>query len=141
MSAPHPHAARIIAAARACLGARFRPQGRSPAHGLDCAGVALHAATAVGCPVPAAAAYRLDAAGLGARLAACLADAGFTPRPGAVAHPGDLLAVEVAQGRPHLAVLTTGGGVHAHAGLRRVVEGPIDPAWRRLGVFRFPIVR
>jgi hypothetical protein len=68
-----------------------------------------------------------------------LAEAGFARRPGAAAYPGDLLAVEVAPGRPHLAVLTEHGGVHAHAGLRRVVEGPIDPAWRRLGVFCFPI--
>jgi lipoprotein Spr len=138
VNAPHPAASRIVGAARACLGARFRPQGRTPAHGLDCAGVALHAGRAAGCAVPESPAYRLDGDGLGARLAAGLGAAGFAPRPGRIGFPGDLLVVEVAPGRPHLAVLTETGAVHAHAGLRRVVEGPLDPAWRRLGAFRFP---
>lgn len=125
-------------AARACLGARFRPQGRAPAHGLDCAGVVLHAARAVGCGVPVVGPYRLDGDGLCEQLLAGLAAAGFAARPVGLAFPGDLLAAEVAAGRPHLAVLTAAGAVHAHAGLRRVVEGPLDPAWRWLGTFRFP---
>jgi cell wall-associated NlpC family hydrolase len=50
-------AAEIIAAARACLGTPFRHQGRLPGIGLDCAGVALHVAQAVGCGT-------LDASGL-----------------------------------------------------------------------------
>lgn len=138
MTGPHPEAARIVAAARHCLGARFRPQGRAAAHGLDCVGLALHAAGAAGCPVPEVGPYRLDGAGLLERLRAALRAAGFVRRTGRVAFPGDLLAVHVATGRPHLAVLTDAGAVHSHAGLRRVVEGPIDPAWPLLGVFRFP---
>jgi hypothetical protein len=36
----------------------------------------------------------------------------------------------------HLAVRTEQGFVHAHAGIRRVVETPGMPEWTLLGVYR-----
>jgi len=41
----------IIAAARECVGTPFRHQGRLPKIGLDCAGLVIHAARALGLPV------------------------------------------------------------------------------------------
>ncbi len=64
------------------------------------------------------------------------------PEQGCVAvglpRPGDLILVAPAVDRRHLGVVTDAGIVHAHAGLSRVVEGPLDPAWRLLGAWRFP---
>ena len=53
--------------------------------------------------------------------------------------PGDILVIAPAPGRRHLAVVVPGGVVHAHAGLGRVVEGPLDPAWVVIGAWRLPI--
>jgi hypothetical protein len=38
----------------------------------------------------------------------------------------------------HFAILTANGFVHAHAGLRRVVETPGKPEWPLIGAFRRP---
>jgi len=56
----------------------------------------------------------------------------------AIAAPGDLLAVAPSPGRRHLAVVTGTGIVHAHAGLGRVVEGPLDPGWIIVAAWRLP---
>lgn len=130
----HRDAAAIVAAARSCVRARFRPQGRSAATGLDCVGVALAAARAIGLR-PALPAYSLggDAED---RLGTVLAGLGCERV--ATATPGDLLEIAPALRRRHLAVVTPAGVVHAHAGLGRVVEGPLDPAWRIIAAWRFP---
>jgi len=130
----HPDAAAIVAAARGCVGTCFRPQGRTPGVALDCIGVVLVAARAAGIAfvVPS---YRLGGdseAGLDAGLAlqGCASVA--------VAEPGDILVIAPALGRRHLGVVVPGGVVHAHAGLGRVVEGPLDPAWVVVGAWRLP---
>lgn len=117
-------------AALACVGARFRPQGRDPDYGLDCVGVA-GAAYGIDAPGdyaprggdPAAVAARIEAMGL-ARLRAN------------DARPGDLLLIEAGPAQLHLAVWTGRSVVQAHAGLRRVVETPGWPAAPVLAVFR-----
>ncbi|MBV8971631.1 MAG: peptidoglycan endopeptidase [Sphingomonadaceae bacterium] len=130
----HPRADAIVAAARGCLGTRFRLQGRVPGTGLDCVGVALVAAAAAGCRP------RVPTYGLGgdneARLDAAIAAIGATPV--ADAEPGDILVLAPRRHRRHLAVVTWGGIVHAHAGLGRVVEGPADPAWSLVAAWRLP---
>ena len=127
----------IIAAARACLGTRFRPQGRVPGLALDCVGVALVAAAAAGVVIVMPP-YRLG----GDREADfdhVLRDAGCAwLRPGE-ARSGDLLVVAPSPGRRHVAVVTDRGVVHAHAGLGRVVEGPLDPAWIPIAAWRLPV--
>ncbi len=130
----HPAAPAIVAAARACVGARFRPQGRGAATGLDCVGVALAAAAAIGLR-PALPPYRLGSDGE-ALLGTVLAGLGCVNV--AVAAPGDLIEVAPAPQRRHLAVMTPAGVVHAHAGLGRVVEGPLDPAWHIVALWRLP---
>lgn len=130
----HPHHAAIVVAVRNAVGTRFRPQGRSIGTGLDCVGVALLAAHAAGCrvTVPPYALGGDHEARLDLAVAAC----GCTPVD--AARPGDLLVLAPAVGRRHVAVATPDGIVHAHAGLGRVVEGPLDPAWRLVAAWRFP---
>jgi lipoprotein Spr len=121
----------IVAAARACIGTRFRAQGRVPGLGLDCVGLVLAAGRIAAGVVPAYAlggdhAQLLDDT---LRVAGCCRVA--TPLP------GDILVLEPARGLRHLAIMTPAGAVHAHAGIGRVVEGPLDPGWRRLAAWRF----
>lgn len=121
-----------MAAVRGCVGTQFRAQGRLPGVGLDCVGVVLVAAAAAGCRADAPA-YALGGEH-GGVIEAGLMAAGWTQV--AVARPGDVLVMAPVSGRRHLGVVTPSGMVHAHAGLGRVVEGPIDPAWVVLGTWR-----
>jgi cell wall-associated NlpC family hydrolase len=123
-------AARIVAAARATIGARFRPHGRDPALGLDCVGVAAWALAAGGWRGRVPAGYAL-AAGAAAVTPEMLA--GLVMCDGAAA--GDLLLCRAAGGL-HLAIRTEAGVVHADAGLRRVVERPGAPPWPVLAAYR-----
>lgn len=126
--------AAIVARARSAIGARFRPQGRMIERGLDCIGVV---ATAIGIePDQAPDDYRLgdgdpDAAGTAFR------SCGFTRLPENEAEPGDVLLVRIASTQLHAVVLTRGGHIHAHAGLRRVVETPGAVPWPVVSAWRF----
>ena len=126
---------RVAAAARALVGVRFRPQGRSAETGLDCIGVAMlawdlraHAARDD---------YNLRTRGFKMleRELTTIA-AAIAPEAAGV---GDLLVVDAGGGQPHMLILTPGGFVHAEARTRRVVEVPgaetfpIRSAWRRRG--------
>ena len=130
----HPQSAAIVAAARACVGTRFRVQGRMPGVGLDCIGVALVAAAVVGvrCVTPRYAIGGDGEAALDVALSALGCVAVDHPEP------GDLLVVAPAPHRRHLGIVTKVGLIHAHAGLRRVVEAPGNPDWTRVGAWRFP---
>lgn len=128
----------IVAAARSCVGTRFRPQGRTPGLGLDCVGVALIAAAAAGMGSIAMAPYSvggdhdLDIDGI---------LAGLGCRAVLVPMPGDVLVIAPAPRKRHLAVMTPAGVVHAQAGIGRVVEGPIDSGWSIVGAWRLPGAR
>ncbi|KAB7649028.1 peptidoglycan endopeptidase [Polymorphobacter fuscus] len=126
----------VVAAARACVGTRFRPQGRVAGRGLDCVGVVLIAAAAAGIAVTAPA-YRLggdlpDVAALLARHGCC---------PVKPSLPGDVMLFAPASRQRHFGIVTPAGMVQAHAGIGRVVEGPMDPAWTVIGAWRLPGVR
>lgn len=125
-------AAAIVARARALVGVRFRPQGRCREHGLDCLGV-VAAAMEIGAElVPDD--YALRGGEIG-ELEDGLVRAGFLSVPGE-AEAGDVLIARSGPGQLHAVVLTPGGHVHAHAGLRRVVETPGVPPWSVLGAWR-----
>lgn len=128
----------IVAAVRGCVGTRFRAQGRVPGLALDCIGVVLVAAAAAGIEGLRPTAYALGGDNEAA-VEAALAEAGCVPV--AVALCGDILVTAPTNLRRHLAVVTPAGMVHAHAGLGRVVEGPIDPAWAIVGAWRLPGAR
>lgn len=119
----------IVAAARACIGARFRPQGRDPAYGLDCVGLAGVAFGRGDLPGD----YALR--GGDARRIAALVES-FGLRCVHEAAAGDLLMLRTGPAQLHLVVMTESGFVHADARLRRVVETPGPPPWPVIGIWR-----
>ena len=127
-----------IAAARAGLGTRFRPQGRHIGIGLDCVGVALLAAAGAGLNLGLVPAYALggDHDGL---LGDTLRQLGL--RQVRKSRPADLIEYALGPGHRHLALLTDRGILHAHAGLGRVVEGPAPVDWPVAACWALPGLR
>ena len=119
---------RAARAAAGTVGAAFRLHGRDPATGLDCVGLVWAAYAAAGRMLIAPAAYPLRGWS-GARVAAGLTAAGFGETAGAV-RVGDVALIALPARQFHLALIGPVGIVHAHAGLRRVVEAPFDPEVR-----------
>jgi hypothetical protein len=117
--------------ARALVGTRFRPQGRG-LEGVDCVGLVL---ATYGIPASDVRHdYRLRGEHL-VELKKALSRY-FRRISGNGARPGDLMLLSVGDDQLHLAVRTASGFVHAHAGLRRVVETPGEPEWPFLGIYR-----
>jgi murein DD-endopeptidase / murein LD-carboxypeptidase len=127
----------IVAAARGCVGTRFRAHGRRPGLGLDCVGVVLVAAAALPMRLPALPPYRLG--GALPDISAVFVDLGATRIDRA--RPGDVLVIAPAPDQRHVGIVTQLGLVHAHAGLGRVVEAPIDPDWQVVQAWRLPGAR
>lgn len=117
--------------ARALVGTRFRLQGRSEL-GLDCVGVAIATYGLRGESIRRDYRIRDDHA---AEVRDTLGSYFRRVAAGEI-RPGDLMLMRVALDQLHLAVRTAAGFVHAHAGLRRVVETPGLPQWPLLGVYR-----
>jgi NlpC/P60 family putative phage cell wall peptidase len=131
----------LVAEARRWLGTPFRHQGRIRGEGVDCIGLVLEPARALGLTDYRPAAY------------ARLPDAG-TMREELVRHlikvarsdmrPGDVLLLAAPLSPSHLALVGELGGaltmIHASGPIGRVVEHGIDATWagRIRGVFRFP---
>ena len=112
----------IVARARALIGTRFRPQGRSRETGLDCIGL-VAAAVAAG---RARSDYALRGGSIG-ELEAELAGTGM--RRIDQAPPGSVLVMRSGPEQLHLGIWTGSGLVHADAALRRIVERPGPPPW------------
>lgn len=125
--------ARAVAAARGAVGVRFRVQGRDPAFGLDCVGVAALAARAAGFAGDIPSGYALRG-GDAARVERAFAAAGLVRSD--TPEAGDLALFVTGPGQVHLAVLTGDGLIHADAMLRRVVERPGPAPWPMLGCWR-----
>lgn len=128
---PASRADQVAVRARALVGVRFRPQGRSARRGLDCVGVAALAAGIE--PERIRRDYSVREATL-AMLAAELSTFGM--RTVSEAEAGDIAVFSPGPGQLHLAVFTGSGFVHADAGLGRVVERPAPAPWPVLGVWR-----
>ena len=119
------------ARARALVGTRFRAQGRD-SNGIDCVGVIV---AAFGLPEDAVRRnYRLR--GDHRREAETCLAAHFRRVPFKQLRSGDVMLLEAAIDQLHLAVRTDAGFVHAHGGIRRVVETPGLPEWPLLAVYR-----
>jgi hypothetical protein len=117
--------------ARALVGTRFRLQGRG-ADGLDCVGVVV---ATFGLPDES---VRRDYGLRGDHrdeAEACL-QRHFRRVPLRQSRAGDVLLLQPSLDQLHLAVRTDAGFVHAHAGIRRVVETPGLPEWPLLAVYR-----
>ncbi|WP_428628679.1 peptidoglycan endopeptidase [Sphingopyxis sp.] len=118
--------ARAFVRARRLVGVRFRPQGYDPSTGLDCVGLVWAAYAAAGRRLIRPTDYPLRGWSQ-QRIADALRRAGFVP---AVSAPqsGDVALVALAAEQFHLVLMGPDRCVHAHAGLRRVVESPLDAA-------------
>ncbi|WP_447760259.1 NlpC/P60 family protein [Sphingopyxis panaciterrae] len=127
---------RAFEAARAMVGVRFRPQGSDPHTGLDCVGLVWAAYLAAGRRLVRPRGYPLRGWSH-AQVEAGLAAAGFVP-VGAAARDGDVALIALDAGQFHLGLLGADRMVHAHAGLRRVVETPIDDGLREVVRWRLP---
>jgi cell wall-associated NlpC family hydrolase len=117
--------------ARALVGTPFRLQGRG-SQGLDCVGLAM--ATYGLADDEVRRNYRMR----GDHEAEVRAVLGKRFRRASVTQlrPGDLMVMKVTHEQLHIGVRTKAGFVHAHAGLRRVVETPGAPEWPLLGIYR-----
>lgn len=118
--------------ARALVGARFRPQGRAPATGLDCVGLVL---CVFGLPENQ---VRRDYRLRGDHRRELLQELGLMFRriPVRQRRPGDVLLFQVARDQFHLAVGTDEGFVHADAHRGKVVETPGVAPWPLIAAFR-----
>lgn len=119
----------LAAAAQALVGCPFRLHGRDPATGLDCVGLIAAALAAVGVQPAAPEGYALRHLDI-ARWLPMAARSGLTPAGGPVRR-GDVMLIALPTCQHHLVIAVSEARVvHAHAGLRRVVCQPFDPAWR-----------
>ena len=115
------------------IGVPFRLHGRSPETGVDCVGLVTLAARRAGHSGAVPDRYALR----GGRLDEihCWLKAGGL-RSVDEMRAGDVALVEAGVRQFHLMVFTGGGFVHAHAGLRRVVEVPGISPWPVLSIWR-----
>lgn len=127
--------AELAQAAAALTGHPWRLHGRDPATGLDCIGLLGAALARIGRPVRLPTGYPLRLRQLGSWLPDP-EGLGFSATSGPVA-PGDVILLQPGPAQIHLAIAAPDGGwIHAHAGLRRVVQqcalppGPMLGQWR-----------
>ncbi|MAY76063.1 NlpC/P60 family protein [Citromicrobium sp. WPS32] len=128
-------ASRIARAADDLVGIPFRLQGRDPSTGLDCIGLVLASLAAAEITLALPADYRPQRRRFILPYEA-LAAAGLIevrePR-----RAGDVLLLETGPAQVHAAVAVSRHRiVHAHAGLRRVVESPLPDHWHVLACWR-----
>ena len=130
-----PRGMRIVERARALIGVRFRPQGRSAEQGLDCIGVVAMASGMDARRVRSD--YGLRTADPD-QVNRDFDDCGFLRMAPAAAEPGDVLLVRSGPMQLHVVMLTDLGYLHADASLRRVVEVPGQLPWSVLSAWRWP---
>ena len=125
----------LALAAEALEGAPFRLHGRDPVTGLDCIGVLAQSLEAIGRPSDLPAAYSVRARTI-PKLAEIVSQSGFILAKG-LPVPGDVLLARIGPMQLHLLIAATDGRfVHAHAGLGKVVTGPLPEAWQVAGHWR-----
>ena len=135
----------IIAAARQQIETRFRHQGRMPGKALDCAGLVVAVADAIG-------ADYLDQQGYSPHPSNGLLESALDAQPCLVRvklsemQPGDVLLMKFASDPQHLAIFIgfspiyhDEGIVHAYAQARKVCEHRLTDEWRAriVRVYRF----
>ncbi len=121
----------VVDRAQGLIGTRFRAQGREPALGLDCLGLAMLAYGVEASAIRRD--YRLSGDHK-RELMAGLAS-GFRRVARTQVRSGDLLLIRIAERQFHLAVRTDAGFVHADV-RRGVVETPGAPVWPVAAVYR-----
>lgn len=136
---------RLVAAARACLGVKFKHRGRDPKTGLDCAGLVVHSLHQIGLDPHDLKTYgrepfqdglvRVVQSNLGPPL----------PKHSDIL-PGDILLFRFSRDPHHLGIAGDyiHGGlslIHAYGGAEKVVEHRFDQIWidRVCDVYRLPV--
>lgn len=125
----------IADAATDLVGAKFRLHGRDPKTGLDCVGVVLCSLKSAGLAPSAPACYGLRNRSDKQFLRHFYAS-GLSPVSGSLA-AGDVICAKAGPAQLHLLIATGPAAfVHAHSGLRRVVNlsGPL--AWSAQQIWR-----
>ena len=120
----------VVSRARALLGTRFRLHGRNPETGIDCVGLAALAADV---KVTTPTGYALRGGSMAEYIT--MIDA-FSERRNDRYRTGDVLLLRVAPNQFHMGIWTGESLIHAHAGLRRVVETPGIPENEIIGTWR-----
>lgn len=125
----NPNGSAVAEAALGLVGCRFRLHGRDPATGLDCIGLVHAAHNAAGARAVAPHGYGLRNIAIDSWLPFA-AQSGLVAAPGPI-RAGDVLLLALGYAQHHLVIaIDAGSVVHAHAGLRRVVRQPREPAWQ-----------
>lgn len=106
------------------VGVRFRPQGYDVTSGVDCVGLVWAAHAAAGRRLVRPRDYPLRGWSR-ERIVEAPTASGFALVEDAP-RVGDLALIALAAGQFHLGLMGRTTFVHAHAGLRRVVETPVD---------------
>jgi cell wall-associated NlpC family hydrolase len=124
----------ILAEARSWLGTPFQHQARVKGRGVDCAGVVVATALALGLDVTDLAGYSRtpDGQSLKAELDRQAVQV-------SEALPGDIYLMRFEREPQHLAFATDVGVLHAFSSARKVVEHSLDATWsaRIVAVYRF----
>ena len=126
----------IAARAVSLVGVPFRLRGRNVDAGLDCIGVVAGALSCTGHAFDVPKDYTLRG-GHDGRISSFFVNSCFGMVVGEAMQSGDILSLRPAINQAHLAIITTGGAVHAHAGLGRVVLTPLPLPWPVIGHWRY----
>ncbi len=122
------HQKKIISIARSCVGSSFRHQGRDPANGLDCIGLIVYVAKAIGLTgfdhkdykkIPEK--FAISRQAIAAGFMAC-------PRNDLTA--GHILILKFGKYLEHAAIISDRGIIHACEKYGKVVEHGLDDVWR-----------
>ena len=128
----------VVAAATTLLGTPFVHQGRLPGKALDCAGVVVATASALGIAHTDVVAYgRIPALGI---LRAVLdSQPELVSVSPADLQPGDVLLMRFKKEPQHLAIFAGKTIIHAWQVIGRVVQHDFDSAWCRrvVAAYRF----
>lgn len=129
----------VIAAARAVLDTPFRHQGRLAGRGLDCAGLGVHVARALGLEY-------IDDITYGRHPANGLFEAALDRQPCLVRigdpelrQAGDYLLMRFNREPQHLSIVTDRGIIHSYREVGKVCEHRLDALWigRIVRCYRF----
>lgn len=133
-------AEQVALSAQALVGVPFRMHGRESETGLDCVGLVGAALAGAGYPIDLPLGYGLRNRTIESYLAIALATGLRTAAlPGG---RGSAVLFHIGRAQHHLAISLGGNRlVHAHAGLRRVVESDADPAWTPVRAWHHPLSR
>lgn len=132
-----PDRTAIVAAARSHTGVRWRHQGRSREHGIDCVGLLICVGRDLGLCAP-----DFDISGYAKRpeMGWLERELGTYLQPGAAGLPGDVMLFAFAGEPMHVGIVSDIGLIHCYSLFpRRCVEHGMDDHWkrRRRGCYAF----